>query len=285
MDYRIDKAFDLLTENEWTKYLEVKLFEGMKIDIQMFSVSKGFHSELVFSQNIGSYINMHNNKVGTLNISYALCKHYFDKGIPDNPYYISPGKHGESVEYMPLFKENDWLTRYWFNYFAEAIYLKLFAIWDSIIGFLNEYYGFDEEQRIGMRGKVLKKTKIIRQDISKYIGHISHDDIYEKANLYRNSFVHSSTPNEISGALNIERNVQTEIIDKNSDGTIKMTEDGNVVMKKVKAAVNLSMGVGNYVDCESIMNNIEDFSIFTGNEITNILKMISEDIYKFDIFK
>lgn len=62
-----------------------------------------------------------NNKVGSVKVSYALCRHYYDKGIPDKPYYISPGKDGQSVQYFPNFKNKHWMRLYWFNHFADMV--------------------------------------------------------------------------------------------------------------------------------------------------------------------
>ena len=48
----------------------------------------------------------HNNKVGLLVISYTLCKHYYDQGIPDEPWYISPGKMGNQFNIFRNLKRN-----------------------------------------------------------------------------------------------------------------------------------------------------------------------------------
>ena len=55
-----------------------------------------------------------NNKVGSVKVSYALCRHYYDKGIPDKPYYISPGKDGQSVQYLYPFLRR-WCQKAYIN--------------------------------------------------------------------------------------------------------------------------------------------------------------------------
>lgn len=137
MDYRIDNTFELLSQEEWDKHLESPLFEGMVIDPSIFPVAQDHVSQMVYNLGFRYSIRQHNNKVGTLKVSYALCRHYFDKGIPDNPWYISPGKAGQSVQYMPEFQAEDWMKRYWFAYFSETVYFKLFSIWDSIVGLIR----------------------------------------------------------------------------------------------------------------------------------------------------
>lgn len=45
-------------------------------------------------------------------------------------------------------------------------------------------------------------------------------------------------------------------------------------MRKTKAAVQLSAGVGKYTDTKTLMNNIEEFCKFTGEKIGSIVEMI-----------
>ena len=144
----------------------------MFIDPNQFQIEDNFWSQ-------------HNNKVGTLNVSYTLCRHYYDKGIPDDPWYISPGRDGQSIE-----------------------------------------------------------------------------DIYKEANLYRTKIVHGATPNDVSSGVSILRNVETEVTDIN--------EDGDIVTKKTKVKFQFSDSFEEYIDTKTIMDNIDNFSIFAGNKIDSI---------------
>lgn len=280
MEYRIDNTFELLTQEEWDKHLNSDLFDNMILDPNLFTVSDDHFSQLVFNQGLVNYIRQHNNKVGTLKVSYALCRHYFDKGIPDDPWYSSPGKNGESVQYMPEFKPEDWLNRYWFSYFAEAVYFKLFSVWDSIIGFINEYYQMGHIEDYRFRSNVMATLKSQRKDIKDFMSNILKEQIYNDANMYRTKIVHGATPTDVSSGININRNTEAEVIDRNEDGTPKLTEDGKVIMKKVKASVQVSIGIGEYTTTKTLMNNIETFSDFTGEKIKQIVAMMKVDTFK-----
>lgn len=132
MEVRIEGSFESLSQDEWDKYLGVEFFEDMFIKEGSLRDSEDIIQN-ISTPRLHELIQEHNNKVGSLRITYALCRHYFDRGIPDDPWYISPGKNGESVQYFPEFKEEHWMRKYWFNYFADAFYLKMSAVWDSII--------------------------------------------------------------------------------------------------------------------------------------------------------
>ena len=271
VEYRIDNTFELLSQEEWDKYLDSYLFKKMYIDPDSFSVAEDFMSKMVFDNYIKNYIRQHNNKVGTLNVSYALCRHYFDKGIPDDPWFISPGEHGESVQYMPKFKPKDWLIRYWFSYFSEAVYFKLFSIWDSVVGLLNEFYQMGHEEDLRFRSKVMKTLKSQRNDIYQYMEDILNEPIYKEANMYRTRIIHGTTPNDVSSGLRINRNVETEVYD--------FDNDGKITKKKVKASIQITDSVGEYTNTRTIMDNIEKFSIFSGEKISKIVDMIKTDTF------
>lgn len=100
-----------------------------------------------------------NNKVGSVKVSYALCRHYYDKGIPDKPYYISPGKDGQSVQYFPNFKNKHWMRLYWFNHFADAAYMKLFSVWDSVTEILDTFYGMNIDKNMRFKFRVMDELK------------------------------------------------------------------------------------------------------------------------------
>lgn len=280
MEFRIDNTFELLTQEEWNKYLDSELFASMLIEPNLFSVSDDHFARLVFNQGLVNYIRQHNNKVGTLKVSYALCRHYFDKGIPDEPWYISPGRNGESVQYMPEFKSEDWLKRYWFSYFAEAVYFKLFSIWDSVVGFINEYYQMGHVEDYRFRSNVMKSLNSQRKDIKDFMSDILNEQIYSDANMYRTKIVHGSTPTDVSSGININRNSDAEVVDRNEDGSLKLTEDGKVIMKKVKASLQVSFGVGEYTNTKKLMDNIDTFSDFSGQKIKRIVDMIKVDTFK-----
>lgn len=269
MEYRIDNTFEVPSQEEWDENLVSEYFIGMRIDVAGFKVAQDLISQFFFKENICNHVRQHNNKVGTLAVTYVLCRHYFDKGIPDDPWYISPGKNGETVQYMPNFKPEDWLTRYWFSYFSEVMYLKIFSIWDSIMSLINDYYQMAHEQDLGFRKRVMNSLKSQRQDIYDLLLEVWQMDDYKEANRYRTQMVHGFTPMDVSSGITIMRNVETEIF-----GGIK---DGKIVRKKVNSPLQISLGIGDYTTSETIMKNIDKVCKLTGEKITEIIALLQMD--------
>lgn len=127
MTVEFESSFELLTQEEWNQYLGEEKIDSIMIDKSIFDK---FSDRIMMHPILMEEISALNNKVGSIKVSYALCRHYYDKGIPDNPYYISPGKEGQSVQYFPNFESEHWMRLYWFNHFADAAYMKLFSVWD-----------------------------------------------------------------------------------------------------------------------------------------------------------
>lgn len=88
-EVRIEGSFELLSQEEWDKYMDTHIFDNMRLEDNDLGASSDVLLSLSHPR-LHEMIQEHNNKVGSLLITYALCKHYFDKGIPDDPWYISP---------------------------------------------------------------------------------------------------------------------------------------------------------------------------------------------------
>lgn len=204
-----------------------------------------------------------NNKVGSIKVSYALCRHYYDKGIPDKPYYISPGKDGQSVQYFPNFKNEHWMRLYWFNHFADAAYMKLFSVWDSVTGILDTFYGMNIDKNMRFKFRVMDELKQKDNTIWSFLKNdVLNSALYQEAEKYRNSFAHYTGPSTVSNNYIIQKDKEVEFPKMQDDGTIKMIK---------KKATVLSYRVGDYTFVDDIISNILDFSEFTGKKISKLL--------------
>lgn len=264
MVVRFEDSFETLSQKEWNKYFSTKIFDDMIIEENSSSVS---HDPLEKINKLKQceVIKDHNNKVGMLKITYALCRHYFDKGIPDEPYYISPGKAGQSVEYFPKFNEEHWMRKYWFNYFADVFYLKISALWDSVYEIIDEFYQYGIKRCIDFKTKVLEKIKIDNPNLHKLLKEICDNKLYKDGQKYRIAAAHGTSIGEVKDPIKVQHNVETEIPD---------TIDGKIAMKKVNAQTVIKIGVGDYVNVSTIMKHIEDYSIFVGGKIQEIIALL-----------
>ena len=194
----IASSFELLSQEEWDKYLGSAVFDDISIKPECF---KECEQKIFMYLPLGEAIDGHNNKVGDLRITYALCRHYYDKGIPDDPWYISPGKDGCSVQYMPKFEDEHWMRRHWFNHYAENLYLKFFSLWDGIVGLINIFFEINESlQDYRFRKTVMNALKKKHKPVYEFLNEILEEPIYKEANQYRTSFVHGIAPLHAHGA-------------------------------------------------------------------------------------
>ena len=265
MQVRIEDSFETLTQEEWDKYLSTDIFKDMFLAEGTLG-----ESEDVF-QNINrprlhEIIQEHNNKVGSLKITYALCRHYYDKGIPDEPWFISPGRNGQSIEYFPEFQDEHWMRQYWFNYFSDTFYLKISAVWDSIIEIINEYYGYGIAEDLRFRSNVFKKLKEDNADIVNLFSSIQKDQLYVDAQKYRTAAAHGTSAGEMSNTVNTKRDVVTEIPE---------IVDGKVVKKTIKAKLVVEVGAGDYTNAKTIITNIEEYAQFSGSKMSEVISLMN----------
>lgn len=274
VDVRIEGSFELLTQEEWDKYLDTHIFDDMRIDAGVFGVSTNGLPNLSHPR-LSEMIQDHDNKVGSLVITYALCRHYFDKGIPDDPWYISPGSEGQSIQYMPLFKDEHWMRRYWFNYFSDTYYLKISSVWDSIIELINHFYSLDFPSDLRLRNNVLKWLKTNCSNLHDIFSKIMTEPVYVEAQKYRTSAAHGTSAGTVTNAVKTQKDVWTEVLATDESGKPILDSDGKVTMKKVKAAAVISMGAGHYTNVATIMKNMEDYALLTGSKAKEIVAIMT----------
>ena len=265
-EVRIEGSFELLSQDEWDAYLSVGYFERLRIDMDALQVSEGGMPDLKYPR-LAEMINEHNNKVGSVSITYALCKHYYDRGIPDDPWCISPGNQGQSVQYMPLFQQEHWMRRYWFNYFADTYYLKLFSIWDSVVEILNHFYGLDYASDLRLRGKVIKWLESNSPRVFSLFEDILSDSTYQNALKYRTAAAHGTSPSTVSNTVK-RKNEEVEIV-------AGVDQSGRPIMKRVKGEV-ISIEVGEYTHVATIMSNMEAYAVLSGDKIQEVIQLLTK---------
>lgn len=274
-EIRIENSFELLSQEEWDRYLGTNIFDELRIDESVFGVSENTFENLDHPQ-MHEIIQEHNNKVGSLIVTYALCQHYYDKGIPDDPWYASPGDKGQSVQYMPLFKEEHWMRQYWFNYFSDTFYLKISSVWDSIIDIINIFYKLNYPSDLRLRSNVLKWLKSNKPDINHVFEDILQEQVYKDAQKYRTAAAHGTSSGTVKNTVKEENDVWTEVLATGDDGKPILDAEGRVTMKKVKALKVISMRVGDYINAATIANNMEAYSIFSGIKMKKIVSLITK---------
>lgn len=221
---------------------------------------------------LSDIIREYNNKVGSAVLSYVLLRFYYDKGIPDEPWYQSPGPNGESCKYMPLFEDKHWGIRCWFSYFADVYYLRLFSIWDSILEIMNHFYCYDLKIDTRFRSKLIDKLKAEHPIIAQAISDVANDPLYTEANRYRTAAAHGTSENRIKNTISVQKNTKVKVPVYNGE-RIQLDENGKQIKKAVEGTM-VSYGLGKYTTSKSIMTNIDNFTVFSARKIHELMRLI-----------
>lgn len=264
MELRIDNSFEVPTQDEWDKYLGTDIFDDLRLSEGTLGETSNILQSIAHPR-LHEIIQEHNNKVGSLNVTYAFCRHYYDEGIPDDPWFISPGRKGQSIEYFPRFNEEHWMRKYWFNYFSDTYYLKISAVWDSVIEIINEYYGYAFVQDLRFRNNVFKKLKTDNPALLDVFNKIQSNQLYMDAQKYRTAAAHGTSAGEVTNTVSTKHDVMTQVPE---------VKDGKLSYKTVKAKKIVAVGVGEYTDTGTIMTNMEEYVKISGTKLKEIVKLM-----------
>ncbi len=239
--------FDALTKEEYKTLLNKYPFDEDILSLDDFQYTihpegciENFHA----SREISNWIVHLKNRMYQTRWSWIQLNHFYNKGIPDDEWFISPGRNGESVEYFPHFDDNHHGIKAQFNYFADVFYYKLFSAWDNLGHIINNMYEL-EIKKADFR-RVVKGLKNIRPDLFDKLNNLIDLDEFRKMLKFRNS----STHNELIGNL--------------TSGSTKVSDK------------EYHLGIGKYTTSSQIKNNADE----SLKLIEQAIKFIKEQIQK-----
>jgi len=182
-------------KKEWKKLsgdfeFQILNLKHENIQIQHRNIIEEFSQTLA----IQSWCFMLNSRVYFLNDSYKMMSYYFKKGIPDDEWFLSPGRNGESIEYLPHFKdERQHLIRLHFYYFAEIFYYYAFTIFDTIGHIIKEMFRLEIRRNVNFV-EAVKRLKPIDSILYDSLKSILESSVYRKAKQIRNNGTHNFAP-------------------------------------------------------------------------------------------
>lgn len=138
--------------------------------------------------------------------SYILLRFYYDVGIPDDEWFLSPGKNGESIEYFPHFNEQDHITKEWFDYYADMFYYKIFSALDILGHWLNSRYRLGFKQRNVNFHKVVKRLEAVSPPLAKKLRNLKAAQVFADGAQMRNDIVHNFHPSSAGSEVRISEN-------------------------------------------------------------------------------
>ncbi len=125
------RFLDFPSKEDWNR-----IYDSSNLQ-QIYSILDTFESKEHIADNSQDFLKIFEvngwvveirQRIKDIVISYVLMLFYYEKGIPDNRWYISPMKNGEpGIQYYPDFKEIHFYTKSWFDYFSDTLYSKIFT--------------------------------------------------------------------------------------------------------------------------------------------------------------
>jgi len=182
------------TNEDMRKYYANFPFSGFEIQDSDFAIKQldGIEGlkQLAISKELSAWKIALKNKWNDVAKAFALMMFYYDKGIPDEPYYISPGRKGLSVEYFPHFDDEHFSIKDGFDFYADIYFFKMFSTIDGIWQILNVYFNLGLTVNKVSFSNVCSKLEKIDAQIVTSLKKIFEDERYQKGKDLRDSITH-----------------------------------------------------------------------------------------------
>ncbi|MBM7647693.1 hypothetical protein JOC78_000614 [Bacillus ectoiniformans] len=151
-----------------------------------------------------------NNRLLALNLDFAYSMHYFEKGIPDDEWCMSPGFKGQSVQYYPHFTDEHFSNLHNFSYFVDIFFLKAFTVFETLGHLLYKHYELphdkdDWRDQISFKSAIFKLNKV-NPTLHKELKEITKSKPFSDGVSMRNNIAHNHPPYEISSGVKIKEN-------------------------------------------------------------------------------
>jgi hypothetical protein len=194
----VKMLFEFPSRDEWKRLMSTFSFERWdvpKLIIQVDEESIDIIDRLQAQLSLPTWEMHLVNKLSDTRHSYGMAMFYFELGIPDEEWMISPGKSGASIEYFPHFEERHHLIKYHFDYYSDVFYYKAFSAWDTIGQLLNEVYQLHIPVNKVDFKKCIQKLKDVDEHLHSDLQKIWNAPNFEQAREIRNSIVHRHPAN------------------------------------------------------------------------------------------
>ncbi len=178
-----------------------------------------------------TYIMNLRNRLSDAQKCFGFLHFYFDKGIPDDEYFISPGIDGQSISYFHNFNEQNFSNKINYDFYSDFFYYKLFSAWDIVGHIINIIFQLEiKENNVSFGKCYCDKLKSINVELYNGLGNILQDNDFKKANRIRNDISHNLSPNNIGAMI--------------SDG------------KKIENTIVYQIGIGKYTKSKEFLDNV-----------------------------
>jgi Cthe_2314-like HEPN len=194
--------FEFPTKDEWRQLESSYPFKQLWIsedDFQYTNNPDGSIENFFAGSEIRTWAVHLQNRLIQVRWSYVLSMFHFNKGIPDERWFISPGKKGQSIEYYPNFEEADHFVKAQFDYYVDVFYYKLFSAWDTLGHLLNVTYELEIERADFY--KAVRKLKVIRPVLYSKFKKIMDSADFKKMREFRHNITHNHLLGHIGSSV------------------------------------------------------------------------------------
>ena len=198
--------------------------------------------DLTKSHEIEYWQNMLFNRMNLLIRNYTYMLFYYNQRIPDEIWYKSPGSKGQSVEFFPNFKDEDFTKQFNFNYFSEYFFFQEFSIFELLGHIIVNIYDIQLKRHEISFHKAINKLK--DKDSLKFyaLDKIRNSHEFENAAKHRHDITHNQHPQYISsGITNYDNGMVTAGIgDFTTSQKVKEIMDG--MLKCLEQSIEILNG-------------------------------------------
>ena len=187
--------FEFPTREDWKRIHSVSAFTKIYSVLDSLESSEHLTGDFARDLELKGWFYEIRQRIKDTAISHFFMLFYYEKGIPDKRWYISPGTSGESVQYYPDFEEVHWHIKMWFDFFSDTLYYKLFSAWDLIGHILKVKYGLEIKERDVYFSTAFKKLGDKEKNLRCCLKKVKDSPVYKEALKIRNNITHNYLPN------------------------------------------------------------------------------------------
>ena len=194
--------FEFPTADEWRRLQDSYPFDKLEVSEDHFRYSahpQGSIKRFYPVSEIQTWTLHLQNRLIQTRWSYIFLMFHFTKGIPDDEWFISPGKNGESIQYYPHFEQRDHFTKAQFDYYADIFYYKLFSALDTVGHVLNVLYELEIDKPTF--NEAVKKLKAVKPELHTKLKSIVDSDDFVKMREFRHNITHNHLPGHIGSSV------------------------------------------------------------------------------------
>ncbi|MFZ1699466.1 MAG: Cthe_2314 family HEPN domain-containing protein [Pyrinomonadaceae bacterium] len=193
--------FEMPSVDEWNEIESEYPVEELQTseDDFGFCLNAGSFERFGDSANLGIWVNYLSNRLIRTKWSYVIMIFHFRKGIPDDEWVISPGRRGQSAEYLLHFEKDDRIRKAQFDYFADIFFFKLYSCFDTIGHLLHMVYDLGLTKPDFHRS--VKKLADVRPDLFEKLNSVVESDGFRDLKEIRHGVAHRELPGHIGGMV------------------------------------------------------------------------------------